>query len=125
MRFKKGFLELYARKWQAGPRRAKHPLGKPGCWNVLKPNFPAETLEVRLWLEEEEILLKRSSHSAFFSSAAGVSQRSMICLSGVILVVELGLGCPHILSMCLSKGMSSSYMGYQGSVLGEVYRHSC
>lgn len=108
MCFKKGTLELYARKWQAGPRREKHPLGKPHCWNVLKPNFPAETFKVRLWLEEE-ILLKCSSYSALFTSAAGMFQRSMSCLSGVILVVELGLGCAYILSLCLSKGMSSSY----------------
>lgn len=67
MGFKKGTFELYARKRQAGPRREKHPLGKTHCFNVLEPALTAETLQVReLWLEEE-ILLKCSPRSAFFT----------------------------------------------------------
>lgn len=44
MGFKKGTFELYARKWQGGPRREKYPLGRTHCFNVSKRTFTAETL---------------------------------------------------------------------------------
>ena len=67
MGFKQGTFELCARKWQAGPRREKCSLGKTHCSNVLKPAFTAETLQVRELRLEEEVLLKCSSRSAFFT----------------------------------------------------------
>lgn len=117
MCFKKGTLELYARKWQAGPRREKHPLGKPHCWNVLKPNFPTETLEVRLWLEEE-ILLKCSLHSAFFHFCCWhVSERHELSVWG-----HLGCGIRPWMCMYLITVPLQRHVLILHKVIEAVYR---